>query len=484
MQESTSSRPAPPTSTPASVNATHHLNQQSQKAAARQPRHDGKGSLPAKNANGKRPLDDEERVICAPSQSEKQLKGAAASKHVAGNKKPATKSNYAPAATTARATSNTSAATKASVAKKATTASKTTAGINKTSAAANKTSAAINARPRPQAPAPGTRFKLTAKEDIIRPAQRTDEQKAKEKAEQQARFEDMAEKSRNFQVNPMLKQLGKSAAPKLIRRTAKSAISSGTTSNTAKALAEKTNTTAAPRKRRSTAADLDDAPSPQKKRRAAGTQPARPSGKNTAHVENPPQEARARPARTTRATSEAKEKAVPAPKPARKAKQAPSQVFWEESSDGEESKLELVTKEEYEEGQGGKATEDNKKTVGTAATEPVTKKTAVEQPSTKRARDDSDDDEQTPAPKKAKAAVPAKRTSAATLDAGNPPPEPVAPCKKGVAVYTDPKVRKQHATQARRRADDAAWRRSQAEEKEAARKAGHTMARATDFLDM
>jgi hypothetical protein len=108
------------------------------------------------------------------------------------------------------------------------------------------------------------------------------------------------------------------------------AVGSHRTTGNAKALADKTNTTAST-KRPSAAAGLDSALGPQKRRRADGAQPARPS---------------ARPAPTsTRATEGTKEKA--APKPARKPKQPVQRVFWDESSDGEESELDTVSKEQY-----------------------------------------------------------------------------------------------------------------------------------------
>ena len=381
VQKSTSSRASPRTTTRAPATS--------------------KADAP-KNTNGKRPIDDDET-----SEPRKQPKSAAANKHVAGNKKSATKSTNAPAASripaanknraATKATSMTpsdasktpAAATKIPAANKATTASKTLA--------ANKPApATTNGKPRANAPAPGSRFKLTAKEDIIRPAKRSYEQLVREKKEEQERYAEADRKAKNFQVHPALlegkkksafktqttktgatqsqgatkaeapaektkrtirtikagpnaammarsKNTAKALAEKTTTTT-KVAPSAGKTNNTAKALAEKTTNTST--KRRVADAELDDFPSPQKKRRAETSQPARLAGKKTVRKENAPAEAKAKPARPTEATKKAEEKPEPAPKPARKVKKELPRVLWDESSDGEEFELELVTKEE------------------------------------------------------------------------------------------------------------------------------------------
>lgn len=521
MQESASSRPRSPTAPLA------HTTTEAE-AAARKLRKNLRASSPVKNANGKRPFDDEERMI---------LEGGFASKHVAGNKKPAIDSKVAPAPSKIP-----SVASKAPAASKATAAAKiaptkTPSAVIKaaaaTKAAATKVTvasrapavkkavpAATTAKPRAKAPAPGSRFQLTAKEDTIRQVKRTPEQLARENKELQERFAAADEKAKNFKVHPGLLKGGKKSAntpqttktgasksegatkakapAKKATNTSKAAQSAAkTNTNTAKALADKTNTST---KRRGADTDLHDVLSPQK-RHTEGSQPARFAGKKTNRDKNAPAATHARPVRATQATKEAEKKAVAAPK--RRVKKEVQSVFWKESSDGEESELELVTKEEYS-GKGRKKVESEETTKVEAATAPVTKKAvAAGKTSTKRAHDDSDDDDDDapPAPKTAKVAEPVKETSdganaitaasltgnnpsAATFNAEGTPPEPVVPRKKGVAQFTDPKVRKQHAAQAKRRVDGIAWRKEQADEREAARKSGHTVAKATDFFTM
>lgn len=522
VQESASSRPRPPTAPLASTTTVAE-------AAVRKLRKNARASSPVKNTNGKRPLDDEERMM---------PEGATASKHVFGNNKPAIKSKVAPApskipSAASKAPAASTAASKATAGAKiaptktplavikaagATKAAATKAtAVSKAPAVKKEVPAATTVKPRAKAPAPGSRFQLTAKENTIRPVKRTPEQLARENKELQEKFAAADEKAKNFKVHPDLLEGGKKSANTSQTTKTGASKSEGATkakapaekttntnkaaqsaaksnANTAKALAEKTNTST---KRRSTDADLDDVPSPQKKRRFEGSQPARIADKKSEHDENAPPAAKARPTHATSATEKAEEKVVAAPKPARKPNREVQRVFWSEDEDGEESELELVTKEECL-GKGGKKVESKEKTEVKAGTEPTAKETVAKKISTKRASNDSDEEAFSLALKKAKVAEPqvngatddakttaplaGDNTSVATRDSESPPLEPVVPRKKGVAHFTDPKVRKQHAAQAKRRADDIAWRKEQAAEREAAMKAGHTVAKATDFF--
>jgi hypothetical protein len=269
-------------------------------------------------------------------------------------------------------------------------------------------------------------------------------------------------------------------------------------SNSIKALADKTNTTAIP-KRGSAVAGLDDDMRPQKRRRADGTQPARPSGKKT---ERTPQQSRARPARTMEATEETEEKE--APKRARKVKMpAPAPNAF---SDGEDSELETVTKEEYT------ALEEEEKKA----------QSATKMNGTKRARDEGDEEDAPPTPKKAKVAAPpkkpagdsnsgqdalttgsdvsavtpAKKASGESKSGGNAlatggdapaaKPDQVAspPRKKGVARLTDGKTRKADAARLKRNANGRAETARQTAEREAIEAAGGTAVRTENFLKM
>lgn len=150
------------------------------------------------------------------------------------------------------------------------------------------------------------------------------------------------------------------ARKELLKRNEAKALADKVTRK-AKVLADKTNTTAAAKKR-SAAADFDDAPSPQKRRL---------SGKKTEREGAP------------------EEKNV-APKPARKAKKP---VFWKASSDGEESELETVTEKDYAalEEKRERVREQKRIAALAADTEPVGEQAAANEGSTKRARGDSDE---------------------------------------------------------------------------------------------
>jgi hypothetical protein len=392
-------------------------------------------------------------------------------------------------------------------------------------------------KPRPEAPDPKHRYDMTSKEDTIRPAPRSDAQIAKEKAEAWKRTCATNEAVKNFRPNQKLVAISEAntaaekalekprvqgasrgsrfhltpkdpyAAPKKARAPAQKASNKTqaehnaavVASNAIKALADKTNT-AASLKRRSEAAGLDADREPQKKlRRADGTQPARPSGKKTERNENVPQQSRGRTARATEATEEIEEEEAPK-RINRKVKKPVPAPNW--FSDGEDSEFETVTKEEYA------ALEEEKKAKSKAIMN-----------GTKRARDEGDEEE-IPAPKKAKVVEPAKQASgefnsgkdalttgsdvfAATpaekapsdaksskgvpttgSDAAAAKPDQVAspPRKKGVARTTDNKNKKADAKRLRRNAKDQAARDKEAAERDAIVRAGGTAVRTESFL--
>ncbi|KAM0699572.1 hypothetical protein Q7P36_000575 [Cladosporium allicinum] len=305
------------------------------------------------------------------------------------------------------------------------------------SAAAKKASAASNARPRTQAPP--DRFRPTTREE----------------------------------------RGAKALADKAKHRAAQSATKSK--ANTAKALlADKTTNTAISKKRRSAVADLDDVAEPQKRRRADATEPARRSGRKAERNENAPQEAKA--------VKEVKEKEAPKRTARPKKIVAPQALF----SDGEESELETVTKEVYEASEKEKREKDPwaegvKRSNEAMAAEksaskrardegdeedasPAPKKAKVVEPlkeaaaeesGTKRARDDGEEDD-IPAPKKAKVAAPPEKTSGDAnsgkdalktgSDASAATPDEVAspPRKKGVARLTDAQQRKEDVDRVKR----------------------------------
>jgi hypothetical protein len=412
--------------------------------------------------------------------------------------------------------------------------------------AATKKAATKSSKPRPEAPNPKTRWEPTSKEDTIRPAVRSDAQIAQEKAEAWKRTQAVNELAKNPRPNQKLVAMteAKKAAEKVLEKprvqgapkgsqyyltppdpfkpkkarapTTKSGKAAKTkqdavmvTSNeVVKALADKTNTTAS-LKRRSEAAGLDgDLESQKKLRRADGTQPARPSGKKTGRNENVPQQSRARTARTMEATEEIEEeeeeeeeetpkrinRKVKMPAPARN-----------QFSDDEDSEFETVTKEEYA------ALEEDKKA-----------KSAAVMNGTKRARDEVDEEDAPPAPKKAKVAAPAKQasgesnsakdalTTGSDVSAATPAKKasgesksggniltsgsdaPVAQAdqvaspsrKKGVARTTDDKNKKADARRLRRNAKDQAARGKEAAERDAIVRAGGTAVRTENFLKM
>ena len=190
------------------------------------------------------------------------------------------------------------------------------------SAAAKKAAAASKARAAPQAPDPKQRFQLTAKGEHIRPAVRSEAAIVKERDAARKRSLAATELGRNHKVNPKLLEItaaqeeakkaskqprtkgapvgsrfrltgkdifatkkAKGPAEKASNKTQADHNAAVKASNdvasaskqVAKALADKSNTTPAV-KRRSAAAGLDDSVEPQRRRRADDTQPARTTG--------------------------------------------------------------------------------------------------------------------------------------------------------------------------------------------------------------
>lgn len=225
-QKSTSTRPAPRTTSTApptsKSDAINCLESPAPKAASRTKGRSLKEHMASrkqqadarkldtpeteKNVNGKRPLKDEEKVVDDAALPQKKPKGAAAGKHVASLEKTAPKTSWATARVPdafIKAQAAIDAASKAPV-----------------KAATKKPGAPTNASPPPQAPDSLTRFKLTSKEDRIKPAARSEESIAKEKQEVRKRSFAATEMEKNQQVNPKL--LAASAA----ERDAKKALES------------------------------------------------------------------------------------------------------------------------------------------------------------------------------------------------------------------------------------------------------------------
>jgi hypothetical protein len=513
-QDSTSSCPASPATTspalevaPKVFNKRYGLaefiaKQKLAAAAARAHGKDDKSSPPVKNENGKRPLNEEEREAAEPvtckrvvgseqsakkskdaqavaqtpspaaqspapaaqspstttevtepaQEAQKKIVAAAASEHVASPVKAAKKSEDAPAAIQAStiistatakdsAPANTTTTTapastsKASASSKAAPASSKAPASHMTSSAAQQASITSKTQ---DAPKPAVNKKIPAAiEKKTRAANRTSSAASKPSRQGPASTSRHAAPPPRQAPAPApaprrvvhgSEAPGSSMQAKLelgIKNRALFALADeAKKQEKAKALADKTNTASASRRRR-----------------ADGTQPSRLSGRKTERDENALDQARS------------EVKAVPMTR-----KEVIAQRVIREDSDDEEENpapkprktRKLVMKKDLVALEAKKV--ERKKAIRDGATEPAAEKTADEKRSTKRARDegdeedvpapkakpakkasvpqtstkrardvdDDDDEAELPAPKKVKAAAPPKKASGSDASAATP----------------------------------------------------------------
>jgi S-DNA-T family DNA segregation ATPase FtsK/SpoIIIE len=534
-QDSTSSCPASPaTTSPASEVAPKVFNkryglaefiakQKLAAAAARAHGKDDKSSPPVKNENGKRPLNEEEREAAEPvtckrvvgseqsakkskdaqavaqtpspaaqspapaaqspstttevtepaQEAQKKIVAAAASEHVASPVKAAKKSEDAPAAIQAStiistATANDSApantttttapatTSKASASSKAAPASSKAPASHKTSSAAQQASITSKTQ---DAPKPAINKKIPAAiEKKTRAANRTSSAASKPSRQGPASTsrraappprEDSVSASR-YVPPPPRQAPAPAPAPRRVVHGSEAPGSSmqaklelGIKNRALFALADE----AKKQEKTKALADKTNTASASRRRRADGTQPSRLSGRKTERDENALDQARS------------EVKAVPMTR-----KEVIAQRVIREDSDDEEENpapkprkaRKLLTRKEHLALEEKKM--ERKKAIRDGATEPAAEKTADEKRSTKRARDegdeedvpapkakpakkasvpqtstkrardvdDDDDEAEFPAPKKVKAAAPPKKASGSDASAATPVAAPAA----------------------------------------------------------